>query len=286
MIQLQNLRQIKIRIKSIENTRKITRAMEMVSVSKLKRTKALFYSIRPYLSALETMMQDLLSDSPGLENVLLQKRELVKNTALCVITSDTGLCGAYNNNMLRYAEKFLLELRRPDVSIIAVGKEAYAYFLKKGLRIENSYLGLYGRCSSSISDTIANDLVGLFTRREADEVYVAYSRFNPSLRHVPTVEKLLNIEPREEPRNFYTFERSAQAILDSILPKYISYKIRAIISEAFTSEHSARMLAMKTATDNAQDLIEQLTLARNKARQFAITKEVLEIAASAEALKG
>lgn len=285
MIQLQNLRQIKVRIKSIENTRKITRAMEMVSASKLSKIKASFYSIKPYLGALETMIHDLLSDSPGLKNELLQKREHVKNSLLCVVTSDTGLCGAYNNNILKYAEKFIKELRG-DVSIIAVGKEAYSHFQKKGFKIKNSYLGLYGRYSSKISDTIARDLVDLFIRHEADEVYVVYSHFSPSLRHVPTTEKLLNIESNEKSRNYYTFERSAQSILDSLLPKYISYKFCAIISEAFTSEHSARMLAMKTATDNAQDLIEQLTLARNKARQFAITKEVLEIAASAEALKG
>ena len=286
MIQLQNLRQIKIRIKSIENTRKITRAMEMVSASKLNRSKGSFYSIRPYVGALEVMMRDLLSDSPEVKSSLLQKREHIKNTALCVVTSDTGLCGAYNNNMLRYAEKFITDLQSPAVSIIAVGKEAYTYFLKKGFRVDGSYLGLYGRCSSNISNTIAGDLTGIFTRHEADEVYIAYTRFNPSLQHVPTVEKLLNIEPDRQVKNHYIFERSAQAILDSLLPVYISCKIDAIIAEAFTSEHSARMLAMKTATDNAQDLIEQLTLARNKARQFAITKEVLEIAASAEALKG
>jgi len=285
MIQVQNLRQIKVRIKSIENTRKITRAMEMVSASKLSKIKASFYSIRPYLGALETMIYDLVSDSAGLKNALLERRSRIKNSVLCVITSDTGLCGAYNNNILKYAEKFLKELRG-EVSIIAVGKEAYSFFQKKGFKIRNSYLGLYGRYSSKVSDAIAKDLVDLFTSRKADEVYVIHSHFSPSLRHVPTADKLLNIEPSKQSRNYYTFERSAQAILDSLLPKYITYKIRAIITEAFTSEHSARMLAMKTATDNARDLIEQLTLARNKARQFAITKEVLEIAASAEALKG
>lgn len=287
MIQLQNLRQIKLRIKSIENTCKITRAMEMVSASKLSKIKAEFLSTKPYLAALETMIHDLVSDSPGIaKNILLQKREQIKNTTVCVITSDTGLCGVYNNNVIRQTEKFLAELNRPNVNIVAVGKEGYGYFLKKGIPIAHSYLGLYGRYSPVVSAAITKDLINMFIGHETDEVYVVYSRFNPSLRHMPVVEKLLNIESLETPRKYYIFEPSAQAILNSLLPKYTAYKMRSVISEAFTAEHSARMLAMKTATDNAHDLIEQLTLARNKARQFAITKEVLEIAASSEALKG
>jgi F-type H+-transporting ATPase subunit gamma len=286
MIQAQNLRQIKVRIKSIGNTRKITRAMEMVSASKLSKVKTSFFLTKPYLVNLENMLYDLLSDSPGLKNVLLEKRAPVKNSALCVVTSDTGLCGAYNNNVIKRTEQFLKGLKSPGVSVIAVGREGYNYFRKNGFHMAHSYLGIYGRYSSDLSDEIATDLINMFVKGEADEVYIAYSHFKASLRHVPDVEKLLNVEPPAKPRNYYTFEPSAEAVLNSMISKYATYKMREILLEAFTSEHSARMLAMKTATDNADDLTEQLTLARNKARQFAITKEVLEIAASAEALKG
>lgn len=294
MIQAQNLRQIKVRIKSIENTRKITRAMEMVSAAKLSKVKASFFSTKPYLESLENMLYDLLSDSPGSGNAFLEKRAQVKNSALCVVTSDTGLCGAYNNNVIKYAGQFSKSLNSPAVSIIAVGREGYNYFQKNGFRMANSYPGLYGRYSSNISDKIAKGLIDMFIKGEADEVYVVYSHFRASLRHLPMAEKLLNIEPPARPRSSappkergsFIFEPSAESILNSMLPKYVTYKMREILLEAFTSEHSARMLAMKTATDNADDLTEQLTLARNKARQFAITKEVLEIAASAEALKG
>ncbi|MCX5678156.1 MAG: ATP synthase F1 subunit gamma [Candidatus Omnitrophica bacterium] len=286
MIPAHNLRQIKVRIKSIGNTRKITRAMEMVSASKLSKVKTSFFFTKPYLASLENMLYDLLSDSPGLKNILLEKKAHIKSSALCVVTSDTGLCGAYNDNVIKYAERFLKDLDSPTVSIVAVGREGYDYFQKNGFRMAHSYLGLYGRYSSKLSDEIAKDLINMFVKGETDEVYVVYSHFKASLRHAPMAEKLLNIESPERPRSYYTFEPSAKSILNSMIPKYVTYKMREILLEAFTSEHSARMLAMKTATDNADDLTEQLTLARNKARQFAITKEVLEIAASAEALKG
>lgn len=286
MIQVQNLRQIKTRIKSIENTRKITRAMEMVSASKLSKVKTAFSSTRAYLDSLENMLYDLLSDSPGLSNVLLEKRAQVKNVALCVVTSDTGLCGAYNNNLIKYTEQFSKDLKSPGISIVAIGREGYNHFRRNGFRMANSYLGLYGRYSSNLSDEIAKGLIDMFVKGEADEVYIIYSHFKASLRHLPMAQKLLNIEPPKRPRNYNIFEPSAEKLLNSMLPRYVTYKMREILLEAFTSEHSARMLAMKIATDNADDLTGQLTLARNKARQFAITKEVLEIAASAEALKG
>ena len=162
MIQAQNLRQIKLRIKSIGNTRKITRAMEMVSASKLSRVKSPFSLMKPYTEALETMLLNLLSDSPTSENSLLKKKANVKNLALCVVTSDTGLCGTYNDNVIRCAEQFLGSLKGPSVNVIAVGKEGYSYFHKKGFRVARSYPGLYGRYSPVISDRIAGDLVDMF----------------------------------------------------------------------------------------------------------------------------
>ncbi len=286
MINAQNLRQIKSRIKSIANTRKITRAMEMVSASKLSRVKVSFSSTKAYLDVLEETLHDLLSDLPDAKNALLDKRTQVKNSTLCVVTSDTGLCGVYNNDVIKYAEQVSRSLKSPRISIIAVGREGYNHFQKNGFHVANSYLGLYGRYSPDLSDKITEDLIRMFVKGETDEVYVIYSHFRISLRHEPMAERLLNIDPPPRPRRYYIFEPSAGVILDSLIPRYAAYKMREILLEAFTSEHSARMLAMKIATDNADDLTEQLTLARNKARQFAITKEVLEISASSEALKG
>lgn len=286
MIQAQSLRQIKLRLKSIANTRKITRAMEMVSASKLSRVKMPFFAMKPYTTALRTLLNNVISDRPELRNPMIEKSEKVVSVALCIITSDTGLCGAYNANIVSAAEHFLRGLNCPKINIIAVGKEGFNHFRKLGFNVSGSYLGLYGRFSKKIADDIAGSLVSSFLNQEADEVYVAYSVFKASLRHKPVVEKILNIEPIGSFERRYIYEPDPQAVLDNLISEYVRCKFREILMESFTCEHSARMLAMKTATDNADDLTEQLTLARNKARQFAITKEVLEIAASAEALKG
>jgi len=286
MIQVHNLRQIKNRIKSIGNTRKITKAMEMVSGSKLSKVKHLFLMSKPYHEAMQAMLYDIISDSPGIKNALIHKREHIKKITLCIVTSDTGLCAAYNSNVIKCAEDFLRARKGTVVKIVAIGREGYTHFRASGYTITKSYLNLYGRFTQATFDQITSTLIGLYTAGVTDEVYAAYTVFKASLRHTPVVEKLLNIEPVSGGRKYYTFEPSAQALVDSLASRFISQKIRTILLEALTSEHSARMLAMKTATDNADDLVDQLTLARNKARQFAITKEVLEIAASAEALKG
>jgi F-type H+-transporting ATPase subunit gamma len=260
--------------------------MEMVSAAKLSKIKTAFFTSRPYLAALEGMLFDLLADTPGLTSPLLAQRTPVQATLVIVITSDTGLCGTYNTNLLRYADSFINKLQSPDTAVMSIGSEGFKYFRKKGFVIKESYPGLYGRYSAEFADRITAGIIKKFTDSEFDEAYIAFSRFSPSLRHVPSVQKILNIEPHAQERKFFIYEPSAQVVLDSLLKRYVTYKMRSVLLEAFTAEHSARMLAMKTATDNAGELIDRLTLERNKARQFAITKEVLEIAGSAEALKG
>jgi len=286
MIQIQNLRQIKNRLKSIANTRQITKAMEMVSASKLNKVKSAFHLSRPYAEAMQTMLYDIISDCPGIRSVLVKKREAVNSITLLVITSDTGLCAGYNDNIIKFAEQFLKSRTGHAVDIMAIGREGYNYFRNSGYTVGSSYLNLYGRYSPQVSDEISARLIQAFLDGSTDEVYVVYTIFNTTLRHAPVVEKLLNIEPVAVERKYYAFEPSSQALMDSMAFRFITQKVRSIILEAFTSEHFTRMLAMKTATENADELTDELTLARNKARQFAITKEVLEIAASAEALKG
>lgn len=286
----QNLRQIKLRIRSIESTKRIMRAMEMVSAAKLNRVKAPFYSTKAYSTALETMLKDLVADSGDMGHPLLVQRHTKGALALCIVASDTGLCGSYNHNVLKKAEAFLDGRDDASVRLVAVGREAYKHFKGRG-SFTNTYLGLYGRYSTGMADEITRDLLGMYERNEVDEVYIAYTHFSPSLRHLPVVEKLLNVEcsgivcPIAHTRG-YIVEPGARELLENMLPAYITSKIRSVLLEAFTAEHSERMLAMKTANDNATELIDSLTLLRNKARQFAITKEILEIAASAEALKG
>lgn len=282
---LQNLRQIKIRIKSVESTKRIMRAMEMVSAAKLGRVKSAFHSARIYYGSFEQMVKNLVADIEEPAHPLLQNRPHVRSIALCVIASDTGLCGVYNTNILRTADSFLRNHNQYSIKLITVGKEAFNHLKGSGLPI-TPYIGLHGRYSRETADEITRALVDAYTNGETDEVYIAYTRFSPLLRHEPVVEKFLNIECGGASTKNHIFEPAADELLDNMLPVYITNKMRVILLDAFTAEHSARMLAMKTANDNAADLIDKLNLIRNKARQFAITKEVLEIAASAEALKG
>jgi F-type H+-transporting ATPase subunit gamma len=287
---IQSLRQIKLRIRSIEATRRIMRAMEMVSAAKLNRVKGAFYAQRPYLDALEMTLKNAIADTADTSNPLLTKRANIRSIALCVITSDTGLCGNYNNSVLRLANSFIYKNRPVGVKLTVVGREALAYFGGLGFAAD-SYLGLYGRYTAKIADDISTALVNSYVSGDADEVYVAYTRFSPSLRHKPVVEKILNIDTgttdaARDALGRYLFEPDGRRLIEAMVPAYLTQKMRAILLDAFAAEHSARMLAMKTATDNATELIDKLTLMRNKARQFAITKEILEIAMSAEALKG
>lgn len=282
---IQNLRQIKSRIKSIENTRKITRAMETISAAKLNRIKNSFYSARLYSTNLEAVLKRFLSDVTVAQNPFTKKREQVKNIAVCIIASDTGLCGTYNNNIIKRTEAFLGDRNMENIRLIAVGKEVFSYFKNKGYRVSRSHIGLYGRYSAKISQELVSELTSIFLSGEVDEVYVAYTHFSASLRHNPVVEKFLDIEVEAGKRTYYIFEPDAQKILNDMIPRYLASRMNTMIMDSFTAEHSARMLAMKIATDNADELIDTLTLARNKARQAQITREVVEIAMAAEAIK-
>ena len=283
---IQSFRRLKERIKSIDNTRKITRAMEMVSAAKLNKAKGAFFSSKPYLSHIERILSDFLSDMETAVHPLLEKRKSVNTVTMVVVASDTGLCGTYNYNILKLAEDFADKHTGEQVKIVAIGKEAFSYFRKEGYDVENYYLGLRGKFSEDIAMEITNALINMYINRQTDEIYVIYTHFSPNLRHKPSIEKFLNIEYAPKKRKNYILEPGRDAILNELISKYLLDKIRVMLLDSLTAEHSARMLAMKLATDNADELIETLTLQKNKARQAAITKEVLEIAMSAEALKG
>ena len=283
---MQNLRQIKNRIRSVRNTRKITHAMEMVAAAKLNRIKTLFYLSRPYLHNMDSLVRRILSDGLHNPHPLLVKREPVRSVGICVIASDTGLCGPYNHNIIAFTQWFLSSFGKEAVRIIAVGKEAYVYFKKNAFNVTDSYLGLQGKYSPGFENELAGRLESYFLSGEIDEAYLIYTDFSSALRHKPIAEKILPVDLPEADKPEYILEPGMDEILKAIIPKYVSAKIRLALLNTLTTEHSARMFAMKTATDNADDLVSELELQRNKTRQFAITKEVLEVAMSAEALKG
>lgn len=284
---MQTLRQIKSRIRSIANTRKITSAMQLVSAAKLSRSRTAFHSYRTYAERLESVLKNLAADFETVTHPLLEERQDRHSIALCVIASDSGLCGTYNNNILNASRRFLNTHKDRSVKLIAVGREVSKFMKKQELPIDREYLDLYGKYSPRVSDEITQRLIDMFISHDISEAYIAYTRFSPSLRHVPTVEKFLPIQRIQGGEALrYLVEPDKQTLLNELVSAYLVHKVRAVLLETFTSEHSARMFAMKNATDNADELIDTLTLQRNKARQAAITQEITEIAMSAEALKG
>ncbi|MFA5165165.1 MAG: ATP synthase F1 subunit gamma [Candidatus Omnitrophota bacterium] len=285
-----SLRQIKSRIKSVESTKKITRAMQMVSTAKFKRSEQMLETGRPYYRKLDSILiKLLLSLSPEQlkAHPLLEERDGARKFALCMITSDSGLCSVYNNNIIRLTEKMLKQHGRENVRIIAVGRKGFVHFSKRGAQIVKSYIGLHGRYSAETADRIAKDMIDMFLNHEADEIYIAHSHFESATKYKPDIRKFLSITPPHPVKGEMEFiaDPGIDEILKDLIPRYLSVKMRLILLDAFTTEHSSRMIAMQSATDNAVELIDSLTMLRNKARQASITNQVLEVASSAEALK-
>jgi len=284
---MQSLRSIKNRIRAIDNTHKVTDAMERISVTKLKRVEAALLTMRPYLLQLDSLLQHFINNTEFISSPFLEERARKQRIALCVITSDSGLCGLYNNNVLRLADEFIRKHGRDRIRLVAIGRKSLSYFKRRGMGILKTYTDLHGKYQKNIADEISGYLTGIFFSKEVDEVYVAYTHYQTALILKPTIKKFLNIERNyNEKQVEYILEPAAQGILDELIPKYISMAFRFVFLEAFTSEHSARSVAMKMATDNAEELLKALVLLRNKVRQAGITQDMMEIIASSEALKG
>ena len=282
----QSLRQIKSRIASTENTKKIMRAMEMVSVSKLKKVQGPLHFSRKYFLKLDQIFRRLASNKENRVHPFLNRNKKSSRILLCVVTSDTGLCGTYNNRMLEAAGRFWEEHAAQEIQVIVVGKKGLNYFRKEGAVVSKNYLDLYGRFSGELAHKISADLYRLCAADPQLEIFLAYTQFKSVLRLQPTIERLFEFEGGSEKPVEYIVEPNAARLWEDLIPAYVEAKIRRVLLEAFTSEHSARVVAMKQATDNAKELLETLVLLRNKLRQYSITKEVIEIISASEALKG
>jgi len=286
---MQALREIRRRIRSVENTEQITKAMEMVAAVRLKKAQAKAESSRPYAKKLGHLMENLSLASGVISHPLFEKREEVKKIALVIITSDRGLCGSYNSNIFKAADNFLRRYDHNKVILVIAGRKGYNYYKKKDWEIRYKYSGLETKMSFSELKSLTNQITGLFLSREVDEVFLLYTKFINSLVQKVTLEKFLNIQPeeiKEKEEIDYIFEPDAEKIFEVLLPRYCLNKIQTALLESQASEYGARMTAMNAATRNAEEMAEHLTLIRNKLRQASITKEMLEIASGAEALKG
>lgn len=282
----QSLKQIKNRIRSIENTRKVTSAMQMISATKLSRMDGYLSQNRPYALRLSALLDKLLQGRPGFLNPFLNKRATKGQILLCVVTSDNGLCGVYNNNIIRLAEEFISRYERSKVKLVIIGKKGYAYFRNYKEAILHTYMGLNGKYSDKVSQEICKALCQVFLTGDVDEVYIAYTRFKNALTNKAVVEKFLNIDSKDAQEIDYILEPNEARILEELIPEYLLARARLMLLEAFTSEHACRLMAMKTATENAKELLDNLVLLRNKVRQASITREIIEIVSAAEALKG
>ncbi len=282
----QSLRQIKSRINSTENTKKIMRAMEMVSVSKLKKVQVPLHFSRKYFLKLDQVFRRLASNQENCVHPFFSKRENSSRVVLLVVTSDTGLCGTYNNRILALAAQFWGEQAQKGIQLMTIGKKGLNYFRKQGAIILKSYVDLYGRFSGELAQRIAADLYRLCAADPQLKIFFAYTQFRSALRLQPTLEKLFESDVHSGGPLQYIIEPSPARVWEDLIPEYIQAKIRRVLLEAFTSEHSARVIAMKQASDNAKELLEILVLLKNKLRQYSITKEVIEIISAAEALRG
>lgn len=291
-----SLRDFKRRIASIQNTQQITKAMKMVAAAKLRKAQERAESSRPYTDTLQGTMARVAAYSRDVSHPLLVVREDVVKAGYIVITSDRGMCGAYNTNIIRAAnEKIVFDEQERKIvpAIVAVGRKGRDFFRKR-VGLEAEYINLGDNVSYADAREIAGFVMDAYEQEELDEVFIVYSKFINTIRQVPTVVKLLPIENDEDQQQQdeakeanwdYIFEPSAEELMVTILPKYVANLIYHAMLEGKASEMGAKMTAMDNATKNAKELIESLTLVMNKARQAAITDELLDIVGGSEALK-
>lgn len=280
-----SLREIRRRVRSVKNVAKITKAMEMVSASKMRRAQRNTQATRPYSDRMQAVMSELTTRAgQQLAHPLLTQRPNVQRIALVIVTPDKGLCGSLVTNVLRNASRFILDQRRNNrqVEVLAVGRKGRDFAVRTGLPLIAEITGLGD--SPSLIDIlpVATNVINGFGEGRFDEVYVIYTAFINTLSQRPERRRLLPIEPPAETtgaRTDYTYEPSQGDVLNALLPRFVEVQLYQTILESIASEHSARMAAMRNATDNAKELVRDLTLSANKARQAAITKELAEISA-------
>ena len=287
------LRDIKRRIKAVQSTSKITKAMKMVSAAKFRKAQQRMFELQALRGAdgtviLSALAGDLESDIHPLLAVRPRK-----NIEVIVITSDRGLCGAFNTNILKAGTKHIAELQKEgfEVAISCVGRKARDYFKRRNVELKNAWTGISGKISYANAQEIAGEIIEKYTDETVDEVILIYNEFKSAIAQKVVIAKLLPLAPIESseetlPVYHFIYEPSKQEIFSSLIPKNVEIQIFRALIESQASEEAARMAAMENATKSANDMISSLTLQYNKARQATITKELMDIVGGVEALKG
>ena len=281
------VRDIKRRIRSVKNIQQITKAMKMVAAAKLRRTQEAVYATRPYARRMEEVLGRIIAAAPEKTHPYMEVRP-VKSVGFVLITADRGLAAGYNANLIR---KAMLEAARAgsvETGFITVGRKGRDYMRRRKKKIDGQFTGIRDIPTSGEAVQVARLAVKLYLEGAYDEVYLIYQEFINAIQQRPVITKLLPVackEKEEGAESDYIFEPPARQVLDMLLPKYINSRVFQALMEAKASEHGARMTAMDSATDNATEMIDQLTLSFNRARQAAITREIAEIVGGANALK-
>ncbi|MDX2249907.1 MAG: ATP synthase F1 subunit gamma [Bacteroidia bacterium] len=295
-----NLKEIRSRIKTVKNTQQVTKAMKMVSAAKLRRAQDRMHQLRPYAAKLREIIGNVTA-SVNVEDIpskLVAVRE-VKNILFVVVTSNRGLAGPFNTNLIKQANQFIQENHARDlaegkIQFICMGRKGYDFYRKRKYNVNGKNFDVFGNLTFQNVNQVVDQIFAKFESGEVDKVYLAFNEFKNVMSQIRQVEQLLplsveglGIEKKSAEDNFrsdYIFEPGREEILTELIPKALRVQVFRAVLESNAAEQGARMIAMDNATTNAEDLLKGLKLSYNKARQAAITKEILEIAAGADAL--
>jgi F-type H+-transporting ATPase subunit gamma len=279
-----NLLDIRRRIRSVKNTQQLTKAMKTVSAAKLRRAQERVLSARPYADQLKRVLADLTTRLEHVSHPLLEVRS-EQRILLLVITADRGLCGAFNSNIVRTASVFMREHASQTVSLMTAGRKGRDFFKRRGLPIRSEFVNIFAKLDYGHARDISEAIVEAYSNAEVDVVHAVYNEFKSVIQQRVVVEKVLPLSraqlQQSAPQVDYIFEQPPQEIFNRILPRYVEVQIYRALLESAASEHGARMASMDTASRNAGEMIDMLTLNMNRIRQAAITKEIIEVVSGA-----
>jgi F-type H+-transporting ATPase subunit gamma len=289
------LKEVRNRIKSVQSTQQITKAMKMVSAAKLRRAQDAITQMRPYAKKLQEMLSNIVSSSDGDVSMDLATERPVEKVLIIVVTSDRGLCGGYNSNLIKLAkqtinEKYAAQNLKGNVQILPIGKKGFEFFTKNGFNVINTYWDIFSGLSFEKVQTAAKYAMDAFAAKEIDAVEVIYSEFKNAASQVYIAEPFLPVQKINSTDNKrksdFIFEPNQQVLIAELMPKILNTQLFKAVLDANASEHGARMTAMDKASDNANELLKSLKISYNRARQAAITTELTEIVSGAAALQG
>ena len=289
------LKEVRNRIKSVQSTQQITKAMKMVSAAKLRRAQDSITQMRPYAQKLQEMLSNIVSNSDGSVNMALAAERPIEKVLIIVVTSDRGLCGGYNSNLIKMAkqlikEKYAAQYAKGNVMVLPIGKKGYEHFTKTGFKVYDKFWEIFTGLSFEKVQAAAAYAMDAFKNKEVDAVDVVYSEFKNAATQIFVTEQFLPVQKvaakEGQKKADFIYEPDKETLINELMPKILNTQLYKAVLDGNASEHGARMTAMDKASDNANELLKSLKISYNRARQAAITTELTEIVSGAAALNG